>query len=494
MRLMSSSTSLPPEILSLAQTAAADRAAVDAGRPVQALMESAGRAIAEVVAARFPQGQIAVLAGPGNNGGDGFVAARFLALRGRNVRLALLGNPEKLKGEAAHAAARWDGPIESLTREIIGGAQVVVDGIFGAGLSRSLPDVVIDTLNAVRERDLPVVAIDLPSGVNGDTGTAVEGVLPADATVTFHRLKPAHVLFPGRGLCGELVLADIGISDDAVATQTFLNGPVVWQEQVVRPDWRSHKYERGALVVVGGPIRRSGAARLAACAALRSGAGVVTMAVPSEAVKGYIGNPRALMIEPVSELQEMRTLFEDGRIRAAVVGPGNGVGARTRSLVELAAAARLSVVLDADALTSFEHNAESFASFCRHAEAAVLTPHDGEFHRIFPDLRGDRLCRARAAAARTGAIVVSKGPDTVVAHPDGRTVINANAPETLATAGSGDVLAGIIGGLLATKMDPFSAAAAGVWLHGAAAQAHGSGLIADDLLTCLPEALRAAGF
>ncbi len=491
MRLMSSGPALPPEILTVDQMAAADRSAIRSGTPGIVLMENAGRAVAEAVHQRCPSGPVAVLAGPGNNGGDGFVAARHLARHGRDVRLALLGASEAVTGDAAMAAARWTGGIHAWEPEFIDGAAIVVDAVFGAGLSRPLPASVVSMFDAARY--LPCIAVDLPSGVAGDTGEAFRGVLPAQATVTFHRLKPAHVLFPGRALAGEIVLADIGIPGDTATGTALLNGPGLWRGQLRQPDWRSHKYQRGHAVVVAGPPERAGAARLAAHAALRAGAGLVTLAAPSDALAAYIGDPKAVMVAPAAEPEGLRGLIADSKVRAAVLGPGNGVGPVTRTRVAVAAEAGLRLVLDADALSSFAGDVTALAALCRTAEAAVLTPHDGEFRRLFSDLEGDRLARARAAAVRTGAVVVSKGPDTVVAGTDGQAIVNANAPAELATAGSGDVLAGIIGGLLTSGMEPMAAAAAGVWLHGEAARGYGAGLIADDLLKRLPSALQTAG-
>ncbi len=490
MRLMSSGPALPPEILTVDQMAAADRFAIRLGTPGIVLMENAGRAVAEAVHTRCPSGTVAVLAGPGNNGGDGFVAARHLARHGRDVRLALFGASEALAGDAAMAAARWTGGICPWDPALIDGAAVVVDAVFGAGLSRPLPAGVLAMFDAAR--DLPCIAVDLPSGIDGDTGVAFPGVLSARATVTFHRLKPAHVLFPGRALSGEIVLADIGIPGGAASGTALLNGPGLWQEQVRQPDWHSHKYRRGHVVVVGGPPERAGAARLAAHAALRAGAGLVTLAVPSDALAAYVGDPKALMVAPAAEPEDLEALIKGSKVRAAVLGPGNGVGPATRHRAVVAAEAGERLVLDADALSSFAGEVPALAALCGTAEAAVLTPHDGEFRRLFPDIEGDRLTRACAAAERTGAVVVSKGPDTVVANRDGGAIINANAPANLATAGSGDVLAGIIGGLLASDMEPFAATAAGVWLHGRAASEYGAGLIADDLLSGLPSALQSA--
>ena len=493
MKLMSSGPTLPPEILTVTEMAAADRAAIRSGTPGIVLMENAGRAVADAVSARCPSGIVTILVGPGNNGGDGFIAARHLARHGRDVRLALFGAREALTGDAAMAAARWTGAIHPFDPALIEGAATVVDAVFGAGLSRSLPASVAAMFDAVRARELPSIAVDLPSGVDGDTGVVSTGALPADATVTFHRLKPAHVLFPGRALAGEIVLADIGIPKPAAGGTALLNGPGLWREQLHQPDWCWHKYRRGHAVVVGGPPQRAGASRLAAHAALRAGAGLVTLAVPRDTLGAYIGDPKALMVAPAAEPEGLGALITGSKVRSAVLGPGNGVGSATRNRVAAAAKAGLRLVLDADALTSFAADADSLRALCATAGGAVLTPHDGEFRRLLPDVEGDRLTRARVAAERIGAVVVSKGPDTVIAGTAGETIVNANAPATLATAGSGDVLAGIIGGLLASGMEPVAAAAAGVWLHGEAAQGFGVGLIADDLLNRIPSALQSAG-
>lgn len=493
MRLMSSGPALPPEILTVDQMAVADRSAIRSGTPGIVLMENAGRVVAEAVHARCPGGAVAVLVGPGNNGGDGFVAARHLARHGRDVRLALFGAREALTGDAALAAARWTGGILPFDPALVDGVATVVDALFGAGLSRSLPADVVSMFDGARARELPCIAVDMPSGVDGNTGSASDGALPAQATVTFHRLKPAHVLFPGRALAGEIVLADIGIPKTAAAGTALLNGPGLWRGQLLRPDWRSHKYRRGHAVVVGGPPQRAGASRLSAHAALRAGAGLVTLAVPDGALGAYVGDPKALMVVPAAEPEDLEALIAGSKVRAAVLGPGNGVGPATRNRVAVAAEAGLRLVLDADALTSFADEVDTLRALCATAGGAVLTPHDGEFHQLFPDVGGDRLTRARVAAARIGAVVVSKGPDTVVAGTAGETIVNANAPAYLATAGSGDVLAGIIGGLLATGMEPVAAAAAGVWLHGDAARGFGAGLIADDLLNRIPSAFQSAG-
>ncbi|MGE5476724.1 MAG: NAD(P)H-hydrate dehydratase [Bacteroidales bacterium] len=475
-----------PEILSVAEMYRADALAMAGGIPGARLMEAAGHAVALELRRRFRPCRVAILCGPGNNGGDGFVAARLLRHQGYAVRLALLGEVGNLKGDAALMAARWKGGVEALTPAVLERADVVVDALFGAGLARPLDGVAAELIAELARRRLPVVAVDVPSGVDGDTG-AILGCAPqAVVTVTFFRKKPGHLLLPGRLRCGEVVVADIGIPDAVlheVEPPLAENGPALWRDHFPWPRADGHKYTRGHLVVVGGETM-TGAARLAARTARRVGAGLVTIAAPAPALATYrAGDPGTI----VASLDEYGGLLADPRKNALVLGPGGGVGEATRGRVLAALKAGKAAVLDADALTSFaDMPGELFKSLSANV---VLTPHDGEFARLFGAAGGSRLERARQAAGRAGAVVLLKGPDTVVAHPDGRAAINANAPPTLATAGSGDVLAGLIGGLLAAGMDGFLAACCGVWLHGACAQEFGAGLVAEDLPESLPGVL-----
>jgi NAD(P)H-hydrate epimerase len=318
----------------------------------------------------------------------------------------------------------------------------------------------------------------------GDTGVAM-GAVAAALTVTFLRKKPGHLLLPGRRLCGEVVVVDIGTPPsvlDEVDPNTFENGPQLWRGALPRLQDDSNKYTRGHALISGGyPI--TGAARLAARAAARAGAGLTTIVVPEVALPVYAAALTSIMVQLLIVPEQLGSLLEDRRLTALLIGPGAGVGEETHARAIAMLATGRPTVLDADALTSFQENPvlldRAITGPC------VLTPHDGEFARLF-DPAGDKLTRVRAAARRSGAIIVLKGSDTVIADPDGRAIINSNAPPTLATAGAGDVLSGIILGLLAQGMDPFLAAAAGVWLHGAAASAFGPGLIAEDLPDLLP--------
>lgn len=493
------------ELLSVSEMMRADALAVAGGVPGLQLMEAAGKAVADAVRARWPRRRVLVLAGPGNNGGDGFVAARHLAGEGWDVRVALLGERVNLKGDAAHHAARWAGNLLPLSPDILNDGDLVIDALFGAGLTRPLSGVAAAVVSQLVARGMPCLAVDLPSGLVGDSGIPLgEAVVRATATVTFFRKKPAHLLWPGRGLCGDVTLADIGIPAAAIAAlapQTFENLPSLWRARFPTPTPTAHKYTRGHLVVAGGAAL-TGAARLAARAGQRAGAGMVSVACQPEVAAIYAADLLSAVVAPVADLAAFIRLIETRRVAAAVVGPGNGIGEATRAQVLAVLTAGVPCVLDADALTTFADNrpqgpGELFAAIAASPSqalggACILTPHEGEFARLFRDIdpAADKLTRARAAARQSGAVVVLKGYDSVIAAPDGRAAVNGNAPAFLATAGAGDVLAGLAGGLLAQSMPAFEAAAAAVWLQGAAASAFGPGLIADDLPGEIPLVLR----
>jgi NAD(P)H-hydrate epimerase len=475
-------------LLGVAQMTEADRATIAAGTPGSLLMQNAGIAVVREITRRWSPRPVTVLCGPGNNGGDGFVVAIALAQTGWPVRVALLGRREDLRGDARVHAARWSGSVEAVTPAAIEDAALVVDALFGSGLSRRLDSPVLDTLTAVTQGRLPLVAIDVPSGVMGDTGENL-GAAPATCTITFARKKPGHVLLPGRDLCGEIVVADIGIPAavlESLSIDTWENDPTVWRADWPRATSSGNKYTRGHALLCGG-YPMTGAARMAARAAARIGAGLTTIAVPERAFPLYAAALTSIMVRPLAQDGDLARLLSDLRYTAFLVGPGAGVNDATReTALELLGTAR-PVLLDADAISVFASQAAELARAIR--GPCVMTPHDGEFARVF-DARGDKLSRARAAARQSGAIIVLKGADTVVAAPDGRAVVNTNAPASLATAGSGDVLGGLILGLLAQGMDAFKAAAAGIWVHGAAAAAFGPGLMAEDLPDLVPAVLR----
>ncbi len=486
------------ELLTTAEMAEADRLTIAAGTPGIDLMERAGRAVADA-AARLPGRRVVVVAGPGNNGGDGFVAARILAERGYAARLCLAGDRARLKGDAAVAAAGWTGPIEPAAPDAIADCDVIVDALFGAGLDRPVEGLarVIEAMNA---RGVPVVAVDLPSGINGTSGAVMGVAVMAARTVTFFRRKPGHLLLPGRLHCGPVDVADIGIAAGVLTTikpRTFANDPALWRHAFPLPTPAGHKYSRGHAVVVSGGVSTTGAARLAARGALRAGAGLVTVASPREALAVNAAASLAVMVRSVDGAKELGEFLADTRHNAVVLGPGGGVGPAMREDVRAVLASEAAAVLDADALTSFaDHPQALFADIAARAgRPTVLTPHEGEFSRLFsginknPKAQG-KLERARAAAKLSGAVVLLKGSDTVVAAPDGRASVADNAPAYLATAGAGDVLAGMIAGLMAQGAPAFEAASAAVWLHGEAASTFGPGLISEDLPEALPAVYR----
>jgi len=478
-------------VLSVAQMAEADRLTMAAGTPGILLMQRAGEAVAREIERRFTPRPVSVLCGPGNNGGDGFVLATALAQSGWPVRLALFGNVESLRGDALFHARRWSGAVEQLTPAVIE-SELIVDALFGSGLNRRLDSKVADILGLAARRATPIVAVDIPSGIAGDSGENLGGAAPAVCTVTFMHKKPGHLLLPGRDACGDVVVADIGIPPgviNSLALDTWENGPALWRAQL--PLWHANtnKYIRGHALLYGG-YPMTGAARMAARAAARSGAGLTTIAVPEHAFAIYASALTSIMAQPLTKNEDFTRLLADPRYTAFSIGPGAGVSDATRAHALAMLQTGKPVVIDADAISVFAARADELFQAIR--GVCVMTPHEGEYKRIFAD-SGDKLTRARLAARRSGAIVVLKGADTVVAAPDGRAVINSNAPPTLATAGSGDVLGGFILGLLAQKMEAFAAAAAAVWLHGAAASEFGAGLIAEDLPDLLPAVLRSLG-
>jgi ADP-dependent NAD(P)H-hydrate dehydratase / NAD(P)H-hydrate epimerase len=460
------------ELLTPAQMGRADALAPAHGVPSRTLMANAGLAVVRAIRARIRPCRTVILCGPGNNGGDGYVAARLLAGQGWPVSVAALG-PPRAGSDAAWAAAGWHGPIAGFDATAVGRAALVIDAVFGAGLARDVDGGVADVLRAARR----LVAVDVPSGVDGATG-AVRGYAPqAELTVTFFRYKPGHFLLPGRDLCGERVLADIGMPGSVlsdVPADTFANGPALWR--IPTTEAAGHKYARGHVTVLGG-AKMTGAARLAAAAARRAGAGLVTIAATQGGDIYRAGDPGTIVSDA-----GVADLLLDERRKVWVCGPGLGKQAVAEAL-PLLLAARRTVVADADTFTAFAGQPEALRG------AAVLTPHAGEFARVFGAPGEDRVGAVRAAAAQVGGVVLLKGSDTIIAGPDGRAAINDDAPPALATAGSGDVLAGIIAGLLSQGMAPFEAACAGVWLHGRCGALAGRGLIAEDLAKHLPQAM-----
>jgi hydroxyethylthiazole kinase-like uncharacterized protein yjeF len=484
------------EVLTTAEMEHADRLTIAAGTPGFALMLSAGQAVAQAATDLVEEGPVLVVAGPGNNGGDGFVAAVELAAQGRDVSVILMCGRDSLQGDAASAARGWKRPVLPFNPQAIGKPALIIDALFGAGLSRPVEGDPKDMIEAINANGAPVLSVDLPSGVNGTTAAIMGVSVRATETVTFFRKKPAHLLLPARIRCGRVRVADIGIDAhvlEEIRPRAFENAPALWRGSFPVPQIDGHKYARGHALIVSGDIGSTGAARMSARGALRAGAGLVTLASPRDALAVNAAALTAIMVRAVDTVVEFGELLSDKRFKSCVIGPGTGVGERTIGLVHTALSAQRGLVLDADALTSFASSPDRLfeAIKASHDPQVVLTPHEGEFPRLFSDISNkhpnrSKLDRVRAAAERSGAVVLLKGPDTTVASPDGRAIISANAPPWLATAGAGDVLSGMIGGLLAQGVPAFEAASIGAWMHGEAAREAGPGLVAEDLPELLP--------
>ena len=460
------------ELLTPAEMAQADAATIARGIPGIVLMERAGWAVARIARHMGPCRTL-VLCGPGGNGGDGYVAARWLDAWGWPVRVAALAAPRP-GSDAAQAAASWGRASAPFNAEEAARADLVIDAVFGAGLARDVDGMVAEALAASRR----ILAVDVPSGLDGATGCPRGRVARAERTVTFFRRKPGHCLLPGRDLCGDVVLADIGISPDvltAIAPQCWANGPGLWRLPELPAS--THKYARGFVTVLGGDSM-TGAAQLSAAAARHGGAGMVTIAA-GHGVARYSHVPAGLIVNA----GPLESLLDDARRTTWVCGPGLGLDAARASLSKLLAAGR-QVVADADALGAHAGEPDALRG------ATVLTPHEGEFGKLFGPPGPDRLDATRKAAARVGAVVLLKGSATVIAAPDGRAAINGTGTPALATAGSGDVLSGLIAALLAAGMPPWEAACAGAWLHGRAGESLGVGLVAEDLPPAIARAMQ----
>ena len=474
-------------ILSVNESILADSAAISQGIDGIELMERAGAGVANTIIKRWLPCHVLVLCGPGNNGGDGFVAARLLHEAGWPVRLTLLGSVDELKGEAKLNAARWPGTINALAPDEVNKADLIIDAIFGVGLSRPLQGIAAKTLIAIGDK--PCVAVDVPSGIDGDSGSVLGVSAVATVTVTFGWRKPGHLLMPGRAYCGEVVVVDIGIPEsvvEALDPQQSMNYPTIWEKNFPWPRLEQHKYSRGYAVIAGGS-EMPGAATLAARSAQRIGAGIVALACASDAVSVYRTALISAVVRVVDDTETFIDLLNDPRTSAWLIGPGVGKSEQVRERVIAGLLTGKPAILDADALTVFEDSADLL--FKSIVGPCLLTPHEGEFRKLFR-IEGDKISRVRKAAQDMNCVILLKGPDTVIAHPDGRVVINSNGPADLATAGSGDVLAGLATGLIAQNMDPYYAACAAVWLHGASAHKFGPGLVAEDLVEQLPSVLK----
>lgn len=476
------------EIISANQMYEADRKTIESGVAGLKLMENAGRLVAEIICENYDFSSVAVLCGAGNNGGDGFVAAHFLKKAGKNVDVFCVSDGD-LKGDAEKAFNKYKIAAKNLNKADFSSYDVIVDAIFGIGLTRNLKSDVLKLIEKVNAVKAIKVAVDIASGLNANTGEIMGAAFKADLTISFSRKKFGHVLMPGKEYSGEVLVADIGIDEKYILEQKinyFENTIDLWREKINYPKFSDHKYSRGHTLVLGGGIEKTGAATLASYAALRAGSGVVTIAAEKNVLPVYAAKVNSIMLREVSTQKDFESILSDERINSYVIGPGAGVDNKTKAKVLMALQAGKNCVLDADALTVFQKKPEDL--FDSINNNVVITPHEGEFARIFGS-GGNKISRAEKAAKISGAVVVLKGSDTIIASPDGRVVINTNAPAYLATAGSGDVLSGIIAGLVASGTDMFSAACAGVWLHGQAANIAGCGMISEDLVYAVSDAV-----
>jgi hydroxyethylthiazole kinase-like uncharacterized protein yjeF len=481
-------------VLTPDEMARADALAIRGGFCCAQLMQNAGQPVKSVILAHYPSIRRAiVLCGPGNNGGDGYVAARLLAALGIET-VVFRSRAPKPGTDAKAAAIAWNGPVAPISQLNLEEGDVVIDALYGAGFSGALRGEDAKAAEMVRSVGAPVVAIDLPSGVSGLTGKSEGASFEAAHTVTFFRKKPGHLLLPGRGLCGRLHVADIGINNAAlaeIAPALWENGPRVFSDLLPKLDPTTHKYTRGHTGIFSGGAASTGAARLAAMAAARAGAGAVTMFAPSEAFSAHAGHLTSVMLKTADNAQDVADQLSDPRLSSLVIGPAFGRYEWLREVVGLVLESGFErgIVLDADVFSAFADCAEMLFEMVKASAAhVVMTPHEGEFQRLFPRIFTSGLGKhdkTREAAKRSGAVVLYKGADTVVASPDGRAAINTNGGPELATAGSGDVLAGIIGGLLAQGMPAFEAACAGAWMHGEAGRAAGRNAIAEDFVEAL---------
>ncbi|PHR58034.1 MAG: bifunctional ADP-dependent NAD(P)H-hydrate dehydratase/NAD(P)H-hydrate epimerase [Robiginitomaculum sp.] len=472
---------------------ALDQVAEDAGVCGFQLMENAGNGMGRIIMARFAPKNACIVCGPGANGGDGYVVAKYLFEQGCAVSLLSLSPPNP-NTVAAQMEARLPAGVQREVKTIPTDCEIIIDCMFGAGLDRPIiarPAVLIEQVNA---HPAPVIAADLPSGINGDRAQPGTPSIIAAMTITFEVLKLAHVLEPARSQCGEIVVIDIGFpagTIDQVEPIAVQNHPSLWPQIPVIPDMLSHKHNRGRLLVdCGGPLQ-SGAARLAARAGLRIGAGWVTLCGTEDAMQVCANHETSIVLsvrqqgEPIAEV--MRSQTPD----CVLLGPAGGVGeAMKRQVLDLLQTGT-ATVLDADALTSFAEHPQDLLEAC-HAKT-VLLPHEGEFRRLFADLTtktGNKISRVKAAAQRAGCTVLLKGADSVMADADGRVVVNTHTSSWLATLGTGDVLAGMVAGLMAQGQGGFDALCAAVWLHGELGRQLGAGLIAEDLPGAIPAMLQ----
>jgi len=476
------------EVLTTEEMREAELSAINEGIKSFSLMEAAGFSVASQIIESFKPCYIMVLCGSGNNGGDGFITAQKLKEEGWNITIASMVKRNKLKGDAALAAQKWDGEIKDLNSNLsVHNIEIVVDAIFGTGFKGELSPELITLFNKIKVRKIPVIAVDIPSGINATTGIVAEDTLKAQLTVTFCRKKIGHLLLPSKNLCGKIITSDILITDKQVASinsNSFENTPALWLKDFPIAKEDEHKYNRGHSLIFGGKIR-TGAACLAAKASQKIGAGLTTIISQEDSLNIYKLYRASLMVDEFNNIDEFKNILRDEGKNAILIGSGSGID--IKEYIDAIFSFNKYIVLDADVFSAYKNKPSELLENL--SENCVLTPHEGEFKRLFPNLTGNKLDRAREAAKISNAIIVLKGGDTIIAAPDRTAVINTNAPPSLATAGSGDVLAGMITGLMAQGMPPFMASSAAVWLHGESARNYGFGLTAEDIISNISKTL-----
>jgi NAD(P)H-hydrate epimerase len=478
-------------LLSAEQMRAAENATIAAGTPGFILMKQAGEKAAHTIMERFSPSPILVLCGPGNNGGDGFILAQTLLEHGWPVNL--WASSHELSGDAKEASKMYRGNrIGDITSEPLESYSLIVDALFGTGLTRNIENEFNTVIEDVNNAKAHVIALDIPSGVHTNTGDVMGNAIEANHTITFSHAKPGHFLLPGKNLTGDLITLDIGIELGGISPETYQNTPLLWRNHFPQPHVHSHKYNRGYTLVIGGPITKTGAAKLASRSALRIGSGLVSIACDRESLPIYATSQAAVMTVLIEQESDFTTLLDDERINSVVIGPGAGLTDQTKNRVRNILNAGKHCVLDADALRLFSEHPDML--FKHINGSCILTPHEGEFQHLFNnisvDMEADKLTRACQAAKLSGATIIYKGSDTVIATPEGKAALSSHTASSLATAGTGDVLAGLCGGLLAQGMSAFESAAAASWIHAEAATLFGPGLIAEDLPELIPAVLR----
>lgn len=471
----------------------ADAETIARGTSGVTLMEQAGNAVTQLITEHNKPKPTLVVCGPGNNGGDGWVVARRLSEKKWPVKILSLVPVKQLSGDAAHVAHHWDGPVHNhWDKSLLEGTELIIDAIFGIGLNKPVDENTAEIICALNEHPAPIVSIDIPSGIHADTGEVLGTACNAVLTVTFSCKKPGHILLPGKSHCRLIAVTDIGIPVDVInhaACPYFENIPDLWTEHLPQKRLRKHKYDYGHVMVLGGPMHSTGASRMSATSALRTGAGLVSIVCPEEAVAIYASHLTSVMLSPckLEDNKAFAAAIEGKYKHVIVMGPGAGITESTKQAVLTALSMQKKCIIDADALTCFKDNPQTL--FDAIDSEVILTPHEGEFSRLFPDITGSKLERARDAAKQSGATVLLKGNDTAIASPDGRVALNSNAPAFLGTAGSGDVLSGIIAGIFSQHVPAFESACIGTWIHSETASKAGRGLMAEDLPAHIPEVL-----